>query len=991
VKRNEYCIGVCWQRLPWVVVLAILFKLVFGASVAWAQTGALGTIHGTVSDASGAALPGVTVTITSTALQVGRATLVTEPDGTYRFGDLPVGTYKLSFELSGFKTLIRDEVRVPVGFVARIDVTLAVGGIEETVTVSGQSPVVDQTTTTTSVNLTQETLESVPVGRGFQFLFAMTPGVTTAGAPDVGDSALASRSNVQSYGGSGTSTMNVEGINITSGESSAVYFTNFSFEEVQIKTSGNDAEVSTPGISMVSVLKSGSNQFHGTYAAAYEGSGFESSNLTPQLMSQGITASAPLRYYYEGGADLGGRIVKDKLWFYVSTNRQQRVSNLLGFASGPGPDGKYLTGDEPLADYQNNLSDHAVKLSYQASQKNRLIGVWHPMLKYQPQRNGGRFRPLESTLDYRNPGGVYKGELQSTLSTRMVANLVAGWGGNHEDYSVARSKYGRAVPGNPSKTDIRTSLSTGAGTGSQLNLKDRWQLDGSVSFFPEDLLGGKHELKAGTTMYWHRIASGTQNNPAGNYILSYDNGAPNQIQILNAPNLAKNSQDIYGFYLKDTWRVTNNLTANLGVRYEYQHAFIPAQSKEASAAFPGLFPAAQFSNTDIMTWNSVVPRAGIAWSLDRKTVVKASYGRFNGGMLALGIGESGFSAPYNPIGSITDTFRWRDQNTNGDYDPGEVNLDVNGPDFVSVSGSSNNLLNPDLRQPMTNEATAGFERELVANLGFRALYVYKDYHDSVVTVNVLRPRSAYNIPITRRDPGPDGVLNTGDDAGKVTIYDYDAAYRGAAFVANQRQNSPLTSRYQSVEMTVTKRSSGRFFGMASFWATKNHRWISSFPAGDPRGVPNDDSFPLDSSWTWASNVSGSYRLPWDINIGAYLQSKIGAQGQRTYIFAATDPDGGTPLRQLNNVTMRLEPYGTQLGPAVRILNLRATKAFSIRGGTKLELNVEAFNVLNSSAPLQIVYASGPTFGWFGTANSGSAGDTGIVIARVARLGLRYRF
>jgi len=149
-----------------------------GGSHVWAQAGALGTIHGTVSDESAAALPGVTVTVTSTALQVGKLVQVTQPDGTYRFGDLPVGTYKISFELQGFKTFIRDGVRLPVGFVARIDPTMAVGGIEESVTVSGESPVVDQTTTTTSVNISQDTLEAVPSGRGFQHLFAMTPGVT---------------------------------------------------------------------------------------------------------------------------------------------------------------------------------------------------------------------------------------------------------------------------------------------------------------------------------------------------------------------------------------------------------------------------------------------------------------------------------------------------------------------------------------------------------------------------------------------------------------------------------------------------------------------------------------------------------------------------------------------------------------------------------------------------------------------------------------------
>lgn len=975
---NSYTCGVRRYAVSFLVVTVAC--ILAAATPAWAQTGSLSTIHGTVSDESGAALPGVTVTITSPAMQVGQATKVTEPDGTYRFGDLPVGTYKMTFELAGFKTLVRDEVRLPVGFVARIDTTLGIGGIEETVTVSGQSPVVDQTTTTTSVNLTRDALETVPNGRGYQHLFAMMPGVTTAGSPDIGDSALASRSPIQSYGASATSKIEVEGINISVGESSPVYFTSFSFEEIQVKTSGTDAEVSTPGISMVSVLKSGSNQFHGSYRVSYEGSGFESDNMTPKLRAQGLTATAPLKYYYEFAADLGGRIVRDKLWFYVASNRQRRTSNLLGFASGPGPDGKYLTGDEPLADYENKLTDHAVKLSYQATAKHRLIGVWQPMLKHQPQRAGGRFRPLESTLDYSNPGGIYKSELQSTLTSRIVANVLFGYGGNEENYYVGRSKYASAVPGNPSVLHRDTTLQTGSATGNNLNTRDRWQLDGSLSFFPERFLGGRHEMKTGTTLYWQRAGNGTLTNPAGNYVLVYDAGQPVEIRILNAPVQPVNAQDIYAGYIKDTWRITDNLTANLGVRFEYQHAYIPEQSKDASPGFATLFPAGNFPYKDIETWFSAVPRLGLAWSVTPKTVIKGSYGRYNGGM----IGEGGFASPFNANGSVTATYRWRDQDRNGDYTPGEVNLDLNGGDFLSITGSANNVNNPDLRQPMTNEFTAGFERELANNLGFRTLYVYKDFVDNVVSVNVARPRSAYNIPLTRRDPGPDGVLNTSDDAPPVTIWDYDAAYRGAAFVSNVRLNSPRTDTFQSLEFTVTKRASGRWFGMGSFWATKHHRWLQQYPDN-----PNEDYFPVADNWTWGSNVSGNYRLPWDVNVGAFLQSKIGVQGQRTNIFRAADPDGGTPLRQLSTVTLRLEPFGEQQGPAITILNMRASKVFSF-GTTRFEVDVEGFNLLNASTPTQIVYASGPTFGWFGS-NSASAADTGVLTARVMRVGLRYRF
>ena len=299
-------------------------------------------------------------------------------------------------------------------------------------------------------------------------------------------------------------------------------------------------------------------------------------------------------------------------------------------------------------------------------------------------------------------------------------------------------------------------------------------MDGSLSFFPDNFLGGKHEFKTGTTLYWQRAGNGTLINPAGNYVLVYDREQPVEIRILNAPTQPVNAQDIYAAYFKDTWRIANSLTANLGVRLEYQHCLRAGTSERGEHRIPDPIPcrAVPLPGRRYLVQRRASRRFGVELS-GPKTVVKGSYGRYNAGM----IGEGGFAQPYNTNGSVTATYRWTDRDGNGDYTPGDVNLDLNGPDFLSITGSANNRINPNLRQPMTNEMTAGFEREVASNLGFRAMYVYKDFRDSLVSVNVARPRSAYNIPLTRRDPGPDGVLDTADDGGNVTIWDYDPAYR----------------------------------------------------------------------------------------------------------------------------------------------------------------------------------------------------------------------
>jgi hypothetical protein len=961
-------------------VVALASALVLMTSIPVAAQSAGSTIHGTVSDESGGAIPGVTVTLRSPALQVPQLVAVTESDGNYRFGDLPAGTYRISFELAGFKTVVIADLRLAIGFVARNDAKMLVGGLEESVTVQGLSPVVDLTTTTTTVNLTRETLDSVPVGRGLQQLFAMTPGVTT-NRVDVGDSWMGVRAASSNYGPSPTAKIQVDGIDIADGNSSGIYMTSMTLDEAQIRTSGNDAEVSVPGVSMIAVIKSGSNQFHGSYLVEGQRPELQSGNLSDSLRAQGLTNTEPLRHLYDISADLGGRLIRDKLWFYTAFNRQDKVQGVVGFASGPGPDGRYLTGDEPEGDVRTRLTHGALKVSYQPAAKHRLIAAWQPTMKYQPQGlppEPNRFRPLESTLDYKNPSRMYKGELQSTLTSRMVFNVVVGGGGYTADYAPWRSKFAKpVVKGNPSRLDRETGLNTGANPKTNLELRDRFQVESSVSVFPEKFLGGQHELKAGTSLYWRGLSVGLRNSPAGNYTLVFDrvnnvSGTGTEIQILNSPTSPKPRTNYYAGFLKDTWRVTDHVTANLGVRIEQQHAFLAKQSREASPDFPTLFPAATFDPLDVLTWNSVVPRLGLAWDVANRTVVKVTAGRYSNGL------SDNFANAYNPLTNTTSTYRWRDLNLNGDYDVGEVDLNPNGPDFISIAGQSSANLNPNLRQPMTNEVTASFEREVMSNLGVRALYVFKQIVDQTATTNTARPRSAYNIAITRRDPGPDGVLDTKDDGGKVTIYDYDPAYRGAAFVKNQLQNSDRDDKYQTLEFTVTRRASGKWSAIGSFWATKADAWVTTALIPDN---PNEDLNNKDQTWKWAGNFSGSYQLPYGVQFGAFVQSKIGVLGSRTNIFRAVDPDGGPRLNQLSTVTLRLDPFGSQQGAATTVVNLRASKSFSLGNNHRVEFDADLFNLLNSSAPITLTLASGPTFDY----------ATAVVPPRIARLGVKYSF
>ena len=391
-----------------------------GVNGAFAQSVSSGTIEGTVKDESNAVLPGVTVTVTSPQLQVGQLVQVSDAAGAYKFVDLPAGTYRLKAELTGFSSSIREDLRLTVGFNARVDFTLKLGAMEESVTVSGQSPVVDITSTTAQRRVHQgsarfDSARPRPAER-----VCDGAGVTQAVA-DVGGSTMAQRQNLSSYGVLSQPKLQVEGMNITMGadQNTAIYFNDSTLEEMQIRTSGNDAEVSVPGISMVAIMKSGGNDFHGTYQVSAQ-------SRDPGRQPERRLARAGAHRHVAAEELLRpvcGSRRPDRPRQAVVLRRVRAAGQEGGPARvrvGPGPDGKYLTADDPLANFESRSTQISAKLSYQLTKNNRLVYAWQRGTKAQPQNNADRFTPLESTRDYKNPTAIQKIELQSMINPRVL-------------------------------------------------------------------------------------------------------------------------------------------------------------------------------------------------------------------------------------------------------------------------------------------------------------------------------------------------------------------------------------------------------------------------------------------------------------------------------------------------------------------------------------------------------------------------------------------
>src|SRR5919106_6805950 len=300
-------------------LLALAATIAFAAN-AWAQGGgasSTGTIQGRVADAQGAVLPGVTVTATSPAL-IQPQTTVTSETGNYRFPAVPPGTYELTYELAGFNALKRSGISITLGFTANVNVELALATLQETVTVSGASPVIDTSATRIQQNFKMEQLQSIPNGRDMWALLAVTPAVQMSRI-DVGGNRAGTQTGFTAYGQTGQVRVLIEGINTTEGTGGAgFYFDYGSLEEVFLGTSGQSAEMPNPGVQSQFIARSGSNQFEGEYHLDWYNNSLQGSNIPDEYTASTAFNGGPIREhsneidrYYDHDINVGGPIKKD--------------------------------------------------------------------------------------------------------------------------------------------------------------------------------------------------------------------------------------------------------------------------------------------------------------------------------------------------------------------------------------------------------------------------------------------------------------------------------------------------------------------------------------------------------------------------------------------------------------------------------------------------------------------------------------------------------
>ena len=963
------------KRCTLVCLVAVLLA---GCTSAFAQGGgasSTGSISGQVVDDSGSVLPGVTVTATSPA-QIGSLAAVTNDEGMYRFPSAPPGEYRLQFELAGFGKLVREGIRVTLGFNAAVDAKLALATLQETVTVSGESPVVDASATRVQTNYDQQTLASLPNARDMWSLLGATPSVTL-NRVDVGGSTAGTQTTYFAYGYSGQNRPLIEGINTTEGTAAAGFYLDYgSFEEVFIGAAANSAEMPNPGVITQFVGKSGGGKLSVGLYYDRETEGVQARNLREDqvIPSPGATIRPNgnrLSSYKNLNLSIGGPLVRDKLWGYFAYLNQQNS------VAAP-PAGSILDGTP----FNTKLFNYTGKATYQLSQNNKFIGYIQHGTKQQPNRTDSSNRlgaPVhiksDSTVLQNSPSWVYKGEWNGTMGRNFFAEFRTG-------------QFGYNFGLDSNTTDVRyESLTTNEilGGGRDWELRRRRnQFTGAVGYFRDDFLGGSHTFKLGGE-YLDEKGQTLWNQYYRDNVIHFVNGSlaggpagasPAAVRLANNVD-SWSALATTSLFVTDTW-VIDRLTMNVGARVDRYRVWLPEQSLPAGRFVP---TALNFTEIpDVVVFNHIVPRLGATYDLvgDGKTVLKGSWGRyfFNPGV------NLADSVNPNTANSYADHV-WNDGNNDRVYQAGEE-----GVLQTRFGGVANAAIDPNLENAYTDEASVFVERAVMNDLGIRVGYVWKKDKNGWQQVNTLRPLSAFNVPVTVIDPGPDGNAATTADNGTISFLNLDNTGRGSSQLTTNIDGYEGT--YKTFEVSANKRYSRRWSMNASISYTRtrefgnnyfNNRFgtaISNFSFfGSYPSTPNEHTENEFSNWNM--KVSGTVGAGWDIRVTPVLKAQSGAPYGRYISVGACSATVTTNCSNYGPQLVLVEPIGTRRQDNVVVFDFRVEKQLTFAARGKVGLFFDVFNTFNSDTAVNINWRSGAAF----------EKATTVLGPRIAKFGVKF--
>ncbi len=926
------------------------------AAVAQVQTGSI-LVH--AKDSQGGALPGATVTISSPVL-VTPMTGVTDATGTYRFPSLTPGTYEVKTELTGFQTLIRQGIIVSVGQTTPLDITLDVARVQESVTVSGQSPTVDTTSTNVSTTLNQQLLQSTPGGRDLWSIAEYKiPGLST-NRPDVGGNQGGLQAGMVARGtANGQNTQFLNGINV--GDPAAIGYTQFyydydAFEEINVSVGAQDLSVPSGGVFFNMVTKSGTDQFHGKGDLYWQGHQTQSSNIGDDLLNKGLSPTAGnVDFVSDVNGQIGGPIVKNKVRFFGSFRDWRVHVNVPGF---------------PEIE-ETNITSGLGNITYQANAKNRFTGFLSRQHYFKPNRGASAFNTPQSDWKEDDTTSIYQGLWNSVLSNNAFLDARVSY--NDLFFPLYLKSTDVSV------LDLVSNVRTGSNTNEFHFTRRRLQLNANVSYYKDNLIGARHEFRFGADFAHAPTQSDNLRN--GDINLFTRSGAPAFVTEYNTPVLSKSTVNTFALFGQDSVSV-GRVTINGGLRYQRTNGYLPDQSSPA-----GTFVGARtFSAIDkVILWNTVSPRIGAIYDItgDGKTALKASAARY---YYTISTGDPNI---VNLNGLSFTQYQWIDRNGDGRFQVGEEG------NIVSRGGANISSIDPNLKQPYTNEFIVALEREVIPDLRLSISGTWHHERNQYSRINTGVPASAFS-PVSVTDPGPDGVVGTGDDR-SLTVYNQNPATLGQdrLFYTN---DPGLDQDYKGLEITANKRFSNNWLMLAGYTygkTTQKNSYVGQFGGNlnDPNTLVNSANGATFYDRPHTFKLTGAYMFPYQVQVSGNLRYQSGT---------AWSNNVGLPFRTLRvnlnqgSVSIFANTPGDVRTDAIKTVDFRVAKIFRLLGSQQIEASVDVYNVFNADTAFDLNPLTGvskvtnPVTGAVNTYPSFGL-PTGLLGPRIVRFGAVYRF
>jgi hypothetical protein len=931
-----------------------------------------GRINGTVRDDTGSVLPGVTVTAEGPALMQPQVQH-TGIDGSYRFLALPPGVYDVTFELPGFQTTRREGIRVVINQTLTVDMNLQVATLQETVTVSGESPIVDTSTTMLGTNFTKELLTEIPNARDLWAALSQSPGMMMT-QYDVGGSRTGNQTGYRAYGFDAQNQTRFEGIDTTEAQTAnAGYFDFGSFEEFQIGGAGADATAYAAGAVLSISIKSGGDRVSGSWYSDWLGDatigdnvpGFLTSSNTPNsdgyFVRTALTRGNPVDRQYDLNGNVGGPLVKGKAWWFTSWRLNDQY--------------KYTLGSD-LIERSKLSNKYTFKGTFQLNRNNQLIGFLNKREKLQDKRNLGPSVPLSAAWYQSSRNYPMKVEWTSVLGSRAFLDVTAAQWYNFFPLRPTRDFGLYDGPWGPGRLDVATNINFDGGGAASYQDQKRFkpQFYANLSYY-KDGWKGSHDMRFGYD--WKRDRRNFFTDQPFDVFYRDNNGVINQVDIYNTPTSPVNDVVYHSAWINDSWRVSPRLTINAGLRFEYYRDGWPEQQFTPNGhpmlagwdnpVYQAFVAPRTVEARTVAETKTLVPRVGFAYDLtgDNRTVLKVSVGQFRFNSADL------LADQENPVGRAQLRFQFlpctATRITNCDLNGNRL---VDGPQELgnlvsTVGGGGFVRIDRDLKRPTSNELSTNIEREVREGISARASYVYKNIRNFWAEIDTVRT-PAYTVPFTITDT-----------FGGQTFQTFD---RPAGIGADRLFTNPdgMDADYHTVEFAVNRRFSNRWMLLTSVghtWSTMLHdttgygRLTSNLNYLPARRLFGDDG--IETSTMWNYKLIGRYVLPYDVGVSTSWRVQSGEQYGRTISVAF--PGDGTR-------TIRVTPVTAFRAPAVSILDFRFDKTFNVAQYGKLTAMLDVFNTTNSG----VVTA-------YRTTAVNFQEVTGILDPRVVRFGVRFDF